>query len=93
MAGFKIPPEMKGRYASILLQGIPVTEIKITEVNGEEVVGEYGDGAAIHINQSMIIAYWPDEARELKVRAARERAARKKKGKEENMTPGLTRAR
>ena len=81
MAGFRIPPEMKGRYASILLQGIPVVEIKITEVTADEVVGEYTDTSRIHINQSMIVAYWPDEAREHKARMARERAARKKRDK------------
>lgn len=67
-----------GHYCSLLLPGIPTVEIKVTSVNEEEVIGEYFDGALIHIRQEAILAYWPDEAKTLAA-AKRAEAARRKK--------------
>ena len=72
---FRIETGMKDRYCSILLQGIPVVELKVKTVTDDEVIGVYGDGEEIHINQSAIVAYWPDQAKDMK---ARKRADKKK---------------
>ena len=70
-----------GHYCSLLLPGIPVVEIKVTSVKEEEVIGEYFDGALIHIRQEAILAYWPDEAKNLAAAKRAEAAKRKKKVK------------
>ena len=70
---FRIPDNMKDRYCSILLQGIPVVEIKVKEVNNEEVIGEYDDETLIRINQAFILAYWPDLAKDLRARKRQEK--------------------
>ena len=74
---FRIEQEMKDRYCSILLQGIPVVEIKVTEVTDDEVIGKYDDETLIRINHSFIMAYWPDKAKDLRERKRME--AKKKK--------------
>lgn len=70
-----------GHYCSLLLPGIPVVEIKVTSVKEEEVIGEYFDGALIHIRQEAILAYWPDEAKTLAAAKRAEAAKRKKDAK------------
>ena len=72
---FRIGKDMEGRYCSILLQGIPVVEIKVKGITDDKIIGEYGDGEEVHINQSAVLAYWPDQAKDLK---ARKREAKKK---------------
>jgi len=76
-----IGKELEGHYCSILLPGIPATEVKVTKVTEEEVVGEYFDGALIHIRQEAILAYWPDEAKTLAAAKRAEAAKRKKEAK------------
>ena len=70
-----------GHYCSLLLPGIPVVEIKVTSVNEEEVIGDYYDRAIIHIRQEAILAYWPDEAKNLAAARRVEAAKRKKDAK------------
>lgn len=72
---FRIGKDMEGRYCSILLQGIPVIEIKVKSVTDDEILGDYGDGEEVWINNAMILAYWPDKAKDLQ---ARKREAKKK---------------
>lgn len=80
---FRIPREMENRYASVLLHGIATIEIKIRRITDDEVIGEYDDGEEVHINQSMICAYWPDPAREERKKKAKIAAAKRKAAKEE----------
>ena len=70
-----------GHYCTLLLPGIPVVEMKVTSVTEEEVIGEYYDGALIHIRQEAILAYWPDEAKTLAAARRVEAAKRKKEAK------------
>ena len=70
---FRIGAAMKDRYCSILLRGIPVIEIKAKEVTDDEVIGDYADGSEVHINQSAILAYWPDQAKDMKARKREEK--------------------
>lgn len=78
MMGSMIDKELIGHYCSLLLPGIPVVEIKVTSVNEEEVIGEYYDGAPIHIRREAILAYWPDEAK-TRTAAKRAEAAKRKR--------------
>ena len=72
---FRIGKDMEGRYCSILLQGIPVVEVKVKKVEEDFVIGEYDDNTDICINHAMVLAYWPDKAKDMK---ARKREAKKK---------------
>ena len=73
---FKLPKDLIGHYATILVHGISSIEIKITSVDADEVVGQYSDGEEVHIRQEAILVYWPNKARATK---ERERSERMKK--------------
>ena len=73
---FKLPKDLIGHYATILVHGIAAFEIKITEITEEEVQGTYSDGEEVHIRQEAILVYWPNKARATK---EKERSERMKK--------------
>lgn len=70
---FRIGKDMEGRYCSILLQGIPVVEVKIRTVTDDYIIGEYADNTDIVINHAFVLAYWPDKAKDLKTRKREEK--------------------
>lgn len=72
MGKFKVDKSMEGRYCSILLEGISTVEAKIISVSEDEIVAEYGDGETIHMNTEKVIAFWPDKAKDLRRRKAKE---------------------
>lgn len=72
---FRIGKDMEGRYCSVLLQGIPVVEVKIRTVTDDHIIGEYADNTDVVINHAFVLAYWPDKAKDLKTR---KREAKKK---------------
>ena len=85
MSSFRIPKTMEDRYCSILLEGISAVEVKIKKVDDTEVIAEYVDKEEIHINQEKIIAYWPDDAKMLRLRKAKERAQNRRATKGQEM--------
>lgn len=74
----RIRKDMEGRYCSILLQGMPVAEIKVKKVEEDFVIGEYDDNTDICINHAMVLAYWPDKAKDLQARKREEKRRAKK---------------
>ena len=83
---FKLPKDLIGHYATILVHGIAAFEIKITGVTEEEVQGTYSDGEEVHIRQEAILVYWPDRAKALREKRQSKRAKEqweKKRGKDE----------
>ena len=70
---FRIGKDMEGRYCSILLQGDTCGKIKVKRVEEDFVIGEYDDNTDIYINHAMVLAYWPDKAKDLQARKREEK--------------------
>jgi len=60
----KLPKEMEGRYANLLMEGIAVQEVKIVKITDEETICTYGDEEEVHINNEFLRAWWPDPKRD-----------------------------
>jgi hypothetical protein len=60
----KLPKEMEGRYANLLMEGISVQEVKIQKITPEEVICTYGDNEEVHIATEFLRAWWPDPKRD-----------------------------
>ena len=58
----KLPKEVVGRRVMILLEGIPVAEIKVTSITTDEIIGEYSDGEEIHCSHEHLRAWWYGKA-------------------------------
>lgn len=62
----KLPQEMEGRRACILLDGISTIEVKILQITEEELIATYSDGEEVHIATEYLRAWWPKAGRRRK---------------------------
>ena len=77
-----IPKEMIGRRVSILMEGLPVTDVKVTAVSATEILAVYDDEEETHIDPAYIRAWWPLSRKEVdheKAKAAAQKALKTKK--------------
>lgn len=76
--------EYVGRKVTLLVPGIPATDIKITKATDEQIVGTYDDGEEIHVSRYALVAWWESSRREMrpetkeKIRRAKEESKKKK---------------
>ena len=54
----RIPKEMEGRRLDILVQGLPVMEIKVSKISDDEIIGEYNDGEEVHVSHNAVRVWW-----------------------------------
>ena len=80
-----IPNEMIDRRVSILMEGLPVTDVKVLSSNATELLASYGDGEEIHIDPMFVRAWWVITRKEIDPEKTKERtrkmiATKKEKG-------------
>lgn len=68
----KLPQEMEGRRACILLDGISTVEVKILKITEEELIATYNDGEEVHIATEYLRAWWPDRRKIRKKRTKKD---------------------
>jgi hypothetical protein len=78
----QIPKEMEGRYASLLMEGISVQEVKILKIVEGELVCKYHDDEEVHIDQNFLRAWWPDKKRNMQSERAKVHGFKRKPGAE-----------
>jgi hypothetical protein len=69
-----IPKEMIDRRVSILMEGLPVADIKVLSSNATELLGSYDDGEEVHIDPTFIRAWWASSRKATDPEKAKERA-------------------
>jgi len=65
---------MIGRRVSILMEGLPVTDVKVLSSNATELLASYGDGEEIHIDPVFVRAWWAITRKEIDPEKVKERA-------------------
>lgn len=67
----------------MLMEGLPVSDIKVLSCNATDLLGSYGDGEEIHIDPNFIRAWWPITRREIDPEKQKKRIDKMMKTKKE----------
>jgi len=71
----RIPKEMEGRKADILVEGIATLEVKIIKITDDEITAEHDDGEPVHISHDALRVWWETKRKEISQESIAKRKA------------------